>query len=1012
MALISPLPRVASPRILVVGGGIAGLTAALDLAALGFPVTLAEQGPSVGGLMAQLDKTFPTNDCAMCILSPRMLEAARHPLIEILTLTTLSTLRGEPGDFVATLSRRPRYVDLQRCSGCGECTRVCPRSLPDPFNLGLSRVKAIRVPFPQAVPQAAVLDPGACRHFQGRPCRACVEVCPAGAVDLSQEPETLVRHVGAVLLTGGLSPAPAQDFPGANLPGVLTSLQFERLLSATGPTGGRLVRPGDGAPIRRLAFLQCIGSREPEHGAPFCSSHCCLASLKEAVLAAELAPPGLEAHIVAMDLRAPGKGQESYLERALARGIQVLRARAGAVEPRPDGGVAVLFSDAHGRRRELAVDLAVLAVGQRPAAGFPELARRLGLPLGPGQYLLPTGVEPWETPRPGIWVAGAAREPGDITDSLTSAAAGAQSAATLLALAPRSSPVAAAMPPPAAVTAALPRIGVYLCHCGTNIAKSIDLTRLAEYVRRLPGVVWVSDPLFACSADATRQLAQAIRDEGLTRVVVAACTPRTHEAVFREVLAQAGLNPGFLCFANLREQCAWVHQGDPEAALETARDLVAMAVRRAWVVPPIEVHAFPVSPRALVIGGGPAGLTAALALAHQGFHTYVVEREAQLGGMARRLAYTLEGTDPRRLLQDLEAAAYGHPNVEIFTAAEVVSISGQVGRFRSRVRRRGGQEVSLEHGVVLLATGGREFRPEGRFGYGQDPRVLTQLELEERLAGEDPELDRVYHLVMLQCVGSREPERPWCSRLCCSHALKNAILLKKRRPGVEITVLYRDLRAYGRRELYYQEARELGVQFLPYDPGRPPEVSLPRKRPLAIRVWNELLSREVTLAADLLVLSAGVEPHPGGTEAARLVGVPLGPEGFLQEAHAKLRPVETVVEGVFLCGLAHSPRSLGEALMQAEAAAVKAAALLSQPAITSGELYARVEEAHCRRCLTCLGICPYQALRLGPAGRPQVVLEACRGCGLCATACPARAIRLSRATEQEILAQITAVLEA
>ncbi len=1012
MAPVSPLPRVASPRILVVGGGIAGLTAALDLAELGFPVTLAEQGPSVGGLMAQLDKTFPTNDCAMCILSPRMLEAARHPRVEILTLTTLTTLAGEAGDFVATLSRQPRYVSLERCSACGECTRVCPRSLPDPYNLGLSRAKAIRVPFPQAVPQAAVVDPEVCRHFQGRPCRACVEVCPAGAVDLSQEPETLVRHVGAVLLTSGLSPAPVEDFPGAALPGVLTSLMFERLLSATGPTEGRLVRPGDRAPVRRLAFLQCIGSREPEHGAPFCSSHCCLASLKEAVLAAESGPPGLEAYIFAMDLRAPGKGQEGYLERALARGIRVIRSRAAAVEARPGGLVAVLFTDARGRRGELEVDLAVLAVGQRPASGFTELARRLGLPLGPGQYVPPTGVEPWETPRPGLWVAGAAREPGDITDSLTSAAAAAQAAATRLALAPRQSLPVAVLPPPAPEACGPPRIGVYLCHCGTNIAKTIDLARLAVQVQKLPGVVWVADPLFACSADATRQLARAIRDEGLTRVVVAACTPRTHEAVFREVLAQAGLNPGFLCFANLREQCAWVHQHDPEAALATARDLVAMAVRRAWVVPPIEVLTFPMMPRALVIGGGPAGLTAALALADQGFHTYVVEREAQLGGMARRLNYTLEGTDPRRLLQDLEAAAYGHPNVEILTATEVVHVSGQVGRFRSRLQRRGGRELMVEHGVVLLATGGREFRPAGRFGYGQDPRVLTQLELEERLAAEDPHLDRLYHLVMLQCVGSREPDRPWCSRLCCSHALKNAILLKRRRPAVEITVLYRDLRAYGRREVYYQEARELGVRFLPYDPGRPPEVALPRKRPLDLRVWNEPLKREIRLKADLLVLSAGVEPHPGGAEAARLLGVPLSPEGFLQEAHAKLRPVETVVEGVFLCGLAHSPRSLGESLMQAGAAALKAAALLSRPAIVSGELYARVEAAHCRRCLTCMGICPYHALRLGPAGRPQVVLEACRGCGLCATACPARAIHLSRATEAEILAQIIAALEA
>ena len=1010
MALITPLPRAAASRVLVVGGGIAGLGAALDLADLGFPVTLAEAGPALGGLMAQLDKTFPTNDCAMCILSPRMLEAARHPLIEILTLTTLTDLTGEPGDFLATLSRRPRYVDLARCSGCGECSRVCPRSLPDPHNLGLSRVKAIRVPHPQAVPQAAVLSPEACRHFQGRPCRACVEVCPAGAVELTQEPATLVREVGAVLLATGFSPASARDFPGAHLPGVITSLELERLLSATGPTGGRLTRPGDGGAIRRLAFLQCVGSRDPEHGAPFCSGHCCLASLKEALLAAELSPPDLKTVFFAMDLRAPGKGQEAYLERALARGVEIIRSRAAAVTPRPEGGVTVLYTDARSRRKEMPVDLAVLAVGQRPAPAFIELARRLGLPLTPPGYPAVSGVEPWQTPRPGVWVTGAARDPGDITDSLVAAGAAAQAAARLLALAPRKGHPEPKLPPQAGEAVQEVRIGVFLCHCGTNIAKTIDLPQVAERVRTLPGVVWVAEALFACAADATRQLAEAIREHRLTRVVVAACTPRTHEPVFREVLARAGLNPGYLAFANLREQCAWVHQSDPQGALRAAQDIVAMAVRRAAVLPPVELHTFPVLPRALVVGGGVAGLTAALALADQGFHTYVVEQEASLGGLARRLFFTLEGTDPQRLLQELEAAVYGHPNVEVFTRARLVAVAGQVGRFASRVRLGDGREVVLTHGAILLATGGREFRPEGRFGYGEDPRVLTQRELEERLAGEDPGLQRLHGVVMVQCVGSREPEHPYCSRVCCSQALKNAILLKRRRPEVEVTVLYRDVRAYGRREVSYQEARELGVRFLPYDPRRPPRVELPRKRPLIVRLWDGLLEREVSLAADLLVLSAGVEPHPGGAEAARLLGVPLGPEGFLLEAHAKLRPVETVVEGVFLCGVAHSPRSLGESLAQAEAAALKAAALLARPAILSGELYARVEAAHCRRCLTCLGLCPYQALQVGQDGRPRVVLEACRGCGICAASCPARAIRLSRATEAEILAQLDAVL--
>jgi heterodisulfide reductase subunit A len=1013
MALVRPLSRVVSPRVVVVGGGIAGLTAALDLAALGHPVTLVEEGPSLGGLMAQLDKTFPTNDCAMCILAPRLLEAARHPLIDIHTLTRVVGLEGAPGDLQVLLARRPRYVDTARCTGCGECVRVCPKRIPDPFNLGLSVTKAIHLPFPQAVPQAAYITPEACRHLCGSKQKVCAKVCLAEAINFADQPETLVVEAGAVILAPGARPAPVAEFPGAQHPDVVTSMEFERLLSATGPHGGKLLRPSDRQEPRTLAFIQCVGSRDPEGGAAYCSSFCCLASLKEALVAQELTQDRASATIFYMDLRAQGKEQERYLDTARARGVELIRSRVTAVHPKEEGGLAVRYTDQQGRPRERTFDMAVLAVGLRPGTHLPDWASRLGMTLNEHGFIKEGEPFAPATGREGVFVCGTAQEPMDITTTVAGASAAAQTAAQLLAVGARPALSGVAREETLPPDGRPPKIGVFLCHCGTNIAKTIDPQALADMVRDLPGVDYVEDFLFSCSADATRRMADTIKERGLNRVVVAACSPRTHEPVFREVLALAGLNPGYLAFTNIREQCAWVHQDDPEAALAKAAELVAMAARRALELAPLAPASYPVIPRALVLGGGMAGMSAALALADQGFHTYLVERSSQLGGLAKNLRFTLEGLDPPALIQELEVEVYQHPNVEVLTRAELVSITGAVGRFRSRVSQDIGEDRldrHLKHGVVLVATGGREIRPEKSYLYEEDPRVLTQLELEEKISGRDQDLERVRRVVMVQCVGSRTPERPYCSRLCCSEALKNALLLKKRSPLVEIVVLYRDIRAFGFKELAYQEAKELGVVFLPYDVARPPEVAAARRRPLAVRVWDELLGETVTLPADLLVLSTGIEPAAGTGDVARLLKIPRATGGFFLEAHQKLKPVETMVEGIFLCGMAHYPKSLGEAVAQAQAAAIRAAALLFQEKIQQSEVSAIIETNHCQLCLNCMRNCPFGAIFVGEKGEPEIIGELCRGCGVCAAECPAGAIRMSRFTDAELSAQIRAAL--
>jgi len=1009
-ALVLPLELVASSRVLVVGGGVAGQQAALDAAALGLPVTLVEAGPSIGGAMAQLDKTFPTNDCAMCILSPRMLEISRHPQIEIFTLTRLMQIQGEAGDFRVMLSARPRYVN-ERCTGCGECALVCPVKMPDPHNLGLSRTKAIHVPFPQAIPQAAVISPEACRVFKGKKCEACLQVCPAGAIDFKQTPQNRILHVGAVIMATGASAGVGLDFPGAGLADVVTSVQFERLLSAGGPHQGRLLRPSDLTEPGSIAFIQCAGSRDLRQGAAYCSSLCCLASLKQALVARELSAGKTESVIFYLDLRAQGKGYEAYLNQAEEKGVGLVRSRVTGIEPLPQGGVRVRYTDPGGQPAAAPFDLAVLAVGLRPSPHLAHWSRVLGIPLNAHGFIRSGSGNPVLTLRPGVLTCGAAQEPMDITQSVTSAGAAAQAAAQLLTTSRRV--FAPRRKLPEALPDASLKIGVFLCHCGTNIARTIDLPKLGAEVRKLPGVAHVEDDLFTCAVESTQHMAETIRKLGLNRVVVAACTPRTHEPIFREVVAAAGLNPGYFTLANIREQCAWVHQEEPAAAQKKSLQLVTMAVLRARVLQPLTAKTLPVIPRALVLGGGVAGMSAAVCLADQGFHTYLIERAHRLGGVARSLHFTLEGLDPSLFLHEIEARVYGHPNIEVLTSAELVSCEGSVGCFRSQIRREGEvrpQERLLEHGVVLVAVGGREFRPQGLYLYGQDPRVLTQLELETLINDQDSSLEEARRLVMVQCVGSREPGHPYCSRLCCSEAIKNSLVLKKRFPWLDITILYRDIRAYGFREDYYREAKEQGVKFLPFDPERPPRLTAAKRRPLSVWVWDELLQEEITLTADLVILSAGIEPPADNAHLSKQLCIPLTLEGFFLEAHQKLRPVETATDGIFLCGLAHYPKSLGETVAQAQAAAVRAAAILFQTELARGEITAQIDRHRCRRCLACLEVCPYGAVKVKPDTSPMVQEELCRGCGTCVAECPADAITLTRYTDAELEAQISTAL--
>jgi heterodisulfide reductase subunit A len=1008
-SLIRPLTNTKHSRVLVVGGGIAGIQASLDLAAMGLPVTLVEARPSLGGVMAQLDKTFPTNDCAMCILSPRLLEISRNPAVDLVTSSRLVHLAGEPGNFRAILHRAPRYVDTIKCTGCGECTRVCPAKIPDPYNVGLKQTKAIHLPFPQAVPLSAYVHPEACRFLQGKKCEACVKVCQANAINLHDQPEEWTLEIGAVVVAAGAEPARPENFMSVQCQNVVTSIEFERILSATGPYMGKLRRPSDEKPPSRIAFIQCVGSRDPRLGTRYCSSVCCTASLKEAVIATELSDGGLDTAIFYMDLRTPGKNFERYVEQAQMHGVRLVRSRVTNIYPDPQGNVNIRFTDAQGTPREETFDLAVLAVGLTPPAVWSTLAADWGLALNSHGFLASSPLNRIQTSRPGIFICGTAREPMDITETVILAGAAAAAASQLLATIPRNISQLPQLPETTLGEGSVPRIGVFLCHCGTNIAGVLNLEALAPVLRQLPGVVHVEETLFACSLESTKQIAAVIQSKNLNRLVVAACTPRTHEPVFREVVSTAGLNPGYVIMANVREQCAWVHQTDKDAAMAKARHLIAMAVAQAGRLSPLQPQSFAIIPSALILGGGVAGLSAALSLADQGFQCYLVERQQCLGGLAQNLHFTLEGPNPQQFLSDLKSQVFIHPNIAVFTRSRLVRLEGHCGQFKATVRQQtstGPQQLQLEHGVIIVATGGKEFKPHKRFLYGEDNRVLTQLELENRIPAGTLSVAPTSRIVMIQCVGSREPEHPYCSRLCCSAAIKNAIILKDRWPLTEVTILYRDIRSYGFQEDYYLLAKDKGVRFLPYAVARPPRLKAPRHGPLLVTIWDELLSREIQLPANYLVLSAGIEPQSDSAKLSQLLGVQRSAEGFFLEAHQKLRPVEAATEGIFLCGLAHSPRNLPETISQAQAAAAAAARVLYQKTILSSDYTAQLHGENCRRCLSCLEICPVGAISLGEDGKPVIHLEICRGCGTCAAQCPARAIAMNRLTESELTAQI------
>ncbi len=844
-------------------------------------------------------------------------------------------------------------------------------------------------------------------------CLQCVTACQAGAIQhLAPKEEFRTVDVGAVILAPGaglFNPESKPEYGYKRFPNVVTSLEFERILSPSGPFGGKVRRPGDQGAPKKVAFIQCVGSRE--EGRNYCSSVCCMYTAKQAVIAKEH-EQGLECTVFYIDLRAVSKGFENYIERAKQEGVRYVRCRPSAVTEIPGSrDLVVEYAGEDGAQQREVFNMVVLAVGYT-AEGSRDLAQVCGVELEEHGFCRTRSFSPARTSRPGVFACGPFTDPMDIPDTVAGASAAASHAMSLLADSRGTQVRARQYPPERDVAGQPPRVGVFVCHCGTNIAGVVDVEAVVQYARTIPGVAYAERNLYTCSDDTQKNIRQKIDEFNLNRVVVASCTPRTHEALFRDTVREAGLNPYYFEMANIRDQCSWVHMREPQKATEKAKDLVRIAVAKARLDAPLHKRPLKVHQAAVVLGGGPAGMTAALELGDQGFRVYLVERSRELGGHARDQRYLLwSEEDPQVRLSQMMARTHRHPNIQVLLGSQLAGFSGSLGNFRSTVARDA-QQIEIDHGVLIVATGAERYQPTECL-YGQDPRVVLNYDLEELIAGDKLAAGPV---VFIQCVGSRCAERPYCSRSCCHETVKNAVRIRERNPAGEVYVLYRDIRTYGLRERYYRQAREMGVKFIRYPEGRLPEVT-PHNGKLRVVADDQMARQPLELLAETVVLASATLPNAGNKQLAQMLKVPLGDDGFFLEAHRKLRPVDFASDGIFVCGAAHSPMGLRGALTQAAATAARAATVLAAGSIDLEPTISHVVPEKCDGCAYCVDPCPFHAIKLveyrsnGDIKKRVEVDEAvCKGCGTCQATCPKGAIFVWHFRPEQISAEIEAAL--
>ena len=1006
--------------VLIIGAGISGMQAALDIADKGYKVIIIDKTSTIGGAMVKLDKTFPTNDCSICTAAPKMVELSRHPNIELITYADVNSLEGKPGDFTVDIWRKSKYVDPDKCTGCDDCAEVCPVEIVNPFDEKLSTRKAIYIEFPQAVPIVYTIDYENCIG-----CGSCDRVCEPEAISFLEKSEEIEVKVGSVILATGFEvfepTEMRKEYGYGKYDNVITALQFERLLSSFGPTDGKVKRPSDAKTPKSIGWIQCVGSRSEQLGFPYCSRVCCMYATKEASIAKE-ANPDIDITIYYMDIRAYGKDFQQYYDHARDLGVKYIRGRPSSVYENKDKSITIRYKDTlTGEVTEDTVDMLVLSTAIKPNESNKKLGKVLGIEVDENGFFKQQELltDPIQSTREGIFLAGCIQGPKDIPDSVAMA-----SGAAAKAVAPikdREKHIGKDFPPEKNVTGEKPRIGVFVCHCGKNIASYLDIEKVTEETKKLPNVEHAEHIMFVCSEDSCKKIKEAIEEKKLNRIIVAACSPRTHGGLFQDTLMEAGLNKYLFEMANIRNHCSWVHSDDWDAATEKAIRLVRSSVAKARGLEALSEEEFSIYPATLIIGGGVSGMKAALALAAMGIKSIIIEKEKQLGGRLTSL-HSMFPTDVKTedILDPLIAEVKKNKLITILTNAELDGLDGYIGNYTGKIKQNG-KIKEIEFGTIIVATGFKEIDLKGRYEYGKNDHIISQTELETKL--KTNKLTEPQNVVIINCAGAMDEERPYCCRVGCGVSIKNAKLIHQKYPKSKIYILYRDMRVFGKEEEeYYADVlKKHHVTMIRYPGDKKPEIILdksnPQRGPVSVKVYDDILNEEMTLPANLVVLTINTEGGAGTEKLKNMLKVPVDSAGFFIETHAKIKPLDFSTSGVYMCGAAHYPKNLVDSIAQAEGAASRAAIPIAQERMKGEGIVSEVNEELCRGCGLCEAACAYSAIEMKPNPKDpsrmlaEVNRALCKGCGSCAAACLSSAIEQKGYKSNQINVMIAALCE-